>query len=177
MTERLERGLIQIYTGAGKGKTTAALGLALRAAGHGLTVYIIQFMKGWPNYGELVSVDWLPTVTLKQFGGPDFVDPDNPRPEDKRMAQEALDHAREIIVAEEQDIVVLDEINVALDFGLILLDDVLSLLDAKPDHVELVLTGRKAHPELVMRADLVTEMLAIKHPYNSDIPARKGIEF
>jgi len=177
MTEHLERGLIQIYTGPGKGKTTAALGLALRAAGHGLGVYIVQFMKGWPNYGELVSVDWLPTVTLKQFGGPHFVDPSNPKPEDKRMAQDALDHALEIVGAGDHDIVVLDEVNVALDFGLIELQDVLAVLDAKPEHVELILTGRNAHPELVIRAHLVTEMLAIKHPYNADVPARKGIEF
>ena len=93
----LERGLIQVYSGLGKGETTAALGLALRAAGQGLKVYIIQFMKGWPDYGELVSVRKLPNITLRQFGRPEFVDKDNPHPEDIRQAHDALDHARQII--------------------------------------------------------------------------------
>jgi len=173
----LERGLIQVYTGLGKGKTTAALGLALRAAGHGLKVYIVQFMKGWPDYGELVSVEKLPNITLHQFGRPEFVDKDNPDPEDIRQAHQALDHARQIITAGKHDIVILDEINVALDFGLISLAEVLGLLDAKPGKIELVLTGRHAHPDVVKRADLVTEMLDIKHPYAEGIRGRRGIEY
>lgn len=173
----LKQGLIQVYTGSGKGKTTAALGLALRAAGHDLQVYIVQFMKGWPHYGELTSVQHLPNVTLRQFGRPDFVDRDNPDPEDIRLAHEALEHAGQIIAGGDYDVVILDEVNVALDYGLIGLDDLLSLLEAKPEHVELVLTGRGAHPEIVKRADLVTEMLAIKHPYDAGVPGRKGIEY
>lgn len=173
----LERGLIQVYTGLGKGKTTAALGLALRAAGQGLKVYIIQFMKGWPDYGELVSVEKLPNITLRQFGRPEFVDKDSPDPEDVRQAHEALAHARQIITGGEHDIVVLDEINVALDFGLISLAEVLGLLDAKPEQVELVLTGRYAQAEVVKRADLVTEMLNIKHPYAEGVQGRRGIEY
>jgi cob(I)alamin adenosyltransferase len=173
----LEHGLIQVYTGLGKGKTTAALGLAFRAAGQGLTVYIVQFMKGWPDYGELVSVEKLPNITLRQFGRPEFVDKDNPDPEDIRRAHRALDHARQIIFGGQYDIVILDEINVALDFGLIGLAEVLSLLDAKPEQVELVLTGRYAHPEVVKRADLVTEMLDIKHPYTEGVMGRRGIEY
>ena len=173
----LERGLIQVYTGLGKGKTTAALGLALRAAGQGLKVYVIQFMKGWPDYGELASVEKLPNITLRQFGRPEFVDKDNPDPEDIRQAQEALDHARQIILGGQHDIVILDEINVALDFGLIGLPEVLGLLDGKPERVELVLTGRFAHPDVVKRADLVTEMLDIKHPYTERIRGRRGIEY
>ena len=174
---KLKRGLIQVYTGDGKGKTTAALGLALRAAGHGLQVYIIQFMKGWPHYGELVSLQHLPNVTLRQFGRPEFVDRENPDPEDIRMAREALEHARQIITGGDYDVVILDEVNVAVDYGLIGLDDLLALLEVKPDHVELVLTGRSAHPEIVKRADLVTEMLAIKHPYNAGVMGRRGIEY
>jgi len=173
----LKQGLIQVYTGSGKGKTTAALGLALRAAGHDLQVYIVQFMKGWPHYGELVSVQYLPSVTLRQFGRPDFVNREHPNPEDIRLAHEALEHAEQIVASGDYDLVILDEVNVALDYGLVGLDDLLSLLEAKPEHVELVLTGRGAHPEIVKRADLVTEMLAIKHPYDAGVPGRKGIEY
>ena len=173
----LERGLIQVYTGLGKGKTTAALGLALRAAGQGLKVYIVQFMKGWPNYGELVSLEKLPNITLRQFGRPEFIDKDNPDPEDIRQAHQALDHARQVILGGQHDIVILDEISVALDFELIGLAEVLGLLDVKPENVELVLTGRYAHPEVVKRADLVTEMLDIKHPYSERVKGRKGIEY
>ena len=173
----LDRGLIQVYTGLGKGKTTAALGLALRAAGQDLKVYIIQFMKGWPDYGELVSVEKLPNITLRQFGRPEFVDRDNPDPEDIRQAHAALEHARQIISSGQYDIVILDEINVALDFGLIGLAEVLDLLDAKPDKVELVLTGRYAHPDVAKRAVLVTEMLNIKHPYTEGVMGRRGIEY
>ena len=173
----LKRGLIQIYTGNGKGKTTAALGLALRASGHGLKVCIVQFMKGWPDYGELKGVKHLPGVTLHQFGRPDFVDKANPDPADIRMAHDALRYASEVVEGGECDILILDELNVALDWGLIALEEVLSLLDAKPPTMELVLTGRNAHPDIIRRADLVTEMLDIKHPYSEGIAARRGIEF
>ena len=173
----LEHGLIQVYTGSGKGKTTAALGLALRAAGHGFKVCIIQFMKGWPDYGELEGVKHLPGVKLRQFGRAEFVDKENPDPVDVRMAHDALRHAGEVMESGEYDILVLDEINVALDFGLIALEDVLRLLDAKPPTLELVLTGRGAHPELIRRADLVTEMLNIKHPFAEGVEARRGIEY
>ncbi len=173
----LARGLIQVYTGNGKGKTTAALGLALRASGHGLRVLIIQFMKGWPNYGELRAVKHLPGVELRQFGRAEFVDRNNPDPADVRMAQDALQAAAEAMARDECDILILDEVNVALDFGLITLDEVLRLLDAKPPTMELVLTGRSAHPELIRRADLVTEMLDIKHPFAEGVQARRGIEY
>jgi len=173
----LEKGLIQVYTGPGKGKTTAALGLALRAAGHGLKVHIVQFMKGWPHYGELVSVERLPNITIRQFGRPQFVDKESPDPEDFRLAREALAHARQVILSGECDVLILDEINVALNLGLIELSDVLSLLEEKPERVELVLTGRNAPLEIVRRADLVTEMLDIKHPYYEGIKGRQGIEF
>jgi cob(I)alamin adenosyltransferase len=172
-----ERGLIQIYTGHGKGKTTAALGQAMRAAGQGLKVYIIQFMKGWPYYGELDTVGHHPNITLKQFGRPDYVDKEKPEPQDVRMAEEALEHARDIVMSGRYDLVILDEINVALEWKLISLEDVLSLLDQKPEGVELILTGRYAHPEVIARADLVTEMHEIKHPYQKGIISRRGIEY
>ncbi len=173
----LERGLVQVYTGEGKGKTTAALGLALRAAGHGLRVEIIQFMKGWPGYGELASIDHLPTVTIRPFGRSGWVHPDHPEAEDCQRAAEALAHARHVLADKAADLVVLDEVNVALAYGLLELDEVLALLDARPDDVELILTGRGAHPDILERADLVTEMCKIKHPYDRGIQARKGIEF
>jgi cob(I)alamin adenosyltransferase len=173
----VETGLVQVYTGEGKGKTTAALGLALRAAGHGLRVEIVQFMKGWPGYGELAGVQWLPTVTIRRFGRDGWVHPDRPEPEDFKCAAEGLAYARERLTGGQVDILVLDEINVALDYGLLELEAVLALLDVRPPGVELVLTGRNAHPELIRRADLVTEMRKVKHPYDQGTGARQGIEF
>jgi len=174
---KLKQGLIEVYTGDGKGKTTAALGLALRAAGHDMRVYIVQFMKGWPHYGELVALQHQPNITLVQFGRPDFVDRDNPDPQDVRMAQDALQHSLDVLSSGQYDVVILDEINVALDYGLLSLDQALELLDARPAHVELVLTGRGAHPKVIERADLVTKMVEVKHPYQAGIIARKGIEY
>lgn len=173
----LKRGLVQVYTGEGKGKTTAALGLAMRAAGHGLRVYIVQFMKGWPNYGELKSVRRHPEITLRQFGRPEFVDPEKPDPADMEMAREALQEARRVIASGSYDLVILDEVNVALKYGLIELKQVLALIEEKPESVELVLTGRYAPPELIERADLVTEMREVKHPYKKGVKGRKGIEY
>jgi cob(I)alamin adenosyltransferase len=173
----LERGLIQVYTGEGKGKTTAALGLALRAAGHGLRVEIIQFMKGWPGYGELKGVDLLPGVAIHPFGREGWVHPNQPEPEDVARAAEALDFAREAMAGGQIDIVILDEINVALDYGLLSLQHVLRLLEGKPPAVELILTGRNADPEVIRRADLVSEMRKVKHPFDSGLTARQGIEY
>jgi cob(I)alamin adenosyltransferase len=169
--------LIQVYTGDGKGKTTAALGLALRASGQGLRVYIVQFMKGWPDYGELQALKHQPNVTLVQYGRAEFVDRQNPDPLDVRMAQDALERGLDVISGGQYDVVILDEINVALDYGLVSLDQVFGLCDAKPASVELVLTGRNAHPRIVQRADLVTEMLSIKHPFRQGIDGRRGIEY
>jgi cob(I)alamin adenosyltransferase len=175
--EGSKKGLIHVYTGLGKGKTTAALGQALRAAGQGLKVYIVQFMKGWPYYGELGTVDKPSNVTIKQFGRPDYVNKRNPDPVDIRLAEKALAHSRELIMGGEYDLVILDEINVALEWKLIQLPDVLQLLDEKPDDVELILTGRYAHPEVIARADLVTEMREIKHPYQKGLISRRGIDY
>ncbi len=170
-------GLIQVYTGDGKGKTTAALGLALRAAGHGLRTYIGQFMKG-VDYGELHAVARLaPLVTIEQYGQPSFIHAEQVTPEDIRLAREGLQKARAAMLSGEYDIVVLDEVCVALHFNLLPLDEVLALLEEKPGQVELLLTGRRAPQALIRRADLVTEMREVKHPYRQGVPARKGIEY
>lgn len=176
MLTRLEKGLVQVYTGNGKGKTSAAFGLALRAAGNGLKVYVVQFIKGGFDYGELYVVDKIPNVTLKAFGRGKFVMAKPPEREDVKLADEALQHARRIVGSGEYDVVILDEVDVALDLKLIGLKDVLELIRSKPEHVELVLTGRNAPKELVEAADLVTEMREIKHPFSKGFPARKGIE-
>jgi cob(I)alamin adenosyltransferase len=171
------RGMIQVYTGTGKGKTTAALGLAMRALGHGFKVYIIQFMKGNIRYGELETARQLsPNIVIKQMGRETFVDRDNPDKIDIELAQRAFQLAKEIVSEGAHGIVVLDEINVAVDYGLIPLDAVLELLDSKPHHVELILTGRYARQEVIERADLVTEMREVKHYYQEGIPSRKGID-
>jgi cob(I)alamin adenosyltransferase len=171
----LQKGMVHIYTGNGKGKTTAALGLALRAIGAKLHVYMIQFMKGNP-YSELQSSKQLKNFTIKQFGREEFVSKKNPAAIDIQYAQEGFKHAQDIINQGKHDIVILDEINVALDYQLISIPDVVQLISNKPNHVELVLTGRHAPPEIVKIADLVTEMLEIKHPYHQGILGRKGID-
>jgi len=174
---KLDEGLIQVYTGPGKGKTTAALGQALRAAGRGLKVYIIQFIKGGFDYGELYIIDRIPNVTLRAFGRGRFITGGKPAKEDVEQAVEALKLAKEVVKSGEYDVVILDEVNVALYYKLIPLEEVLKLMDEKPKHVELVLTGRKAPREVIEKADLVTEMVEIKHPYQKGKPPRLGIEY
>lgn len=173
----MKKGYVHVYTGQGKGKTTAALGLCMRAAGQGLSCYIIQFMKGDIAYGELKFAErLLPFITIRQMGRPSFVDRNNPDPIDVQMAQDALRHAEEVVISGQYDVVVLDEVNVAVDFGLIDVKKVLDLIRKKPDAVELVLTGRDAKPDVMAVADLVTEMLKIKHYFDSGVAARDGIE-
>jgi cob(I)alamin adenosyltransferase len=175
--KRFSQGMIQVYTGNGKGKTTAALGLACRAAGHGFATYIIQFMKGNIEYGELETVKKLaPYVTIKQMGRECFVRREKPDVEDIKLAHDAMELAQEVILGGKYDIVVLDEINVAVEFGLVPTQDVLALMDKRPAQVELILTGRYAAPEVIDRADLVTEMIEVKHYYHHGIESRAGIE-
>ncbi len=177
MMPKLEKGLVQVYTGNGKGKTSAAFGLALRAIGRGLKVYIIQFIKGGFDYGELYIIDKLPNLKLKAFGRGKFVTQKPPGKEDIKLAEEALQLAKGVVESREYDLVILDEINVALNLKLISLEKVLELVRSKPKHVELVLTGRYAPSEIIEAADLVTEMREVKHPYNKGFQARKGIEY
>lgn len=174
---RLKKGYIHIYTGNGKGKTTAALGLALRAAGSGLKTFITMFMKDFP-YGETKSIrhlsDW---IRLEQYGNDAFVFRKQlPGKKDIKAAQQALKKTREAMFSADYDIVILDEVCVAIHYALLKTQEVLFLLKAKPEPIELILTGRYCPPELIEEADLVTEMQEIKHYYRKGAVARKGIE-
>ena len=171
----LRRGCVQVYTGDGKGKTTAALGLALRASGHGMRTYIGQFMKG-QQYGELIALRDHPHITIEQYGGARCIHREQVTPKHIAQAHRGLERAREAMLSGDYDIVVLDEVNVAIWFGLLAVEEVLALLDERPEHVEMILTGRRAPPELIERADLVTEMREVKHYYQRNVAARKGIE-
>lgn len=174
---QLEQGLVQVYTGNGKGKTTASLGLALRAAGHGFRVFVMQFMKGSTVYGELEAARRLaPELTIEQVGRDVFVSRSNPDPADVRMAREAFARARQLVESGDYDLVVLDELNCAVDFGLVPLEGVKEMIQSKAPRTELIMTGRGAHPDIMELADLVTEMREIKHYYNSGQHARSGIE-
>lgn len=173
----MKRGLVQVYTGKGKGKTTAALGLALRACGHGWKVLMICFMKGDTNYGEVLISDKIPSFKLIQSGLSTFVKKGEPSEEDLRLAREGFQMAEKALEEKQYDMVILDEINVAVDYGLIPMKEVLDLMNKKSNDVELILTGRYAHPEIVKNADLVSEILEIKHHYKKGIDAREGIEY
>ena len=173
----LGQGYIQVYTGNGKGKTTAALGLAVRAAGHGLHTVIVQFMKGWIDYGELQGARMLaPYVEIHQAGRDTFVNRKNPDPEDVRLAQDGWRLAKRILLDGKADILVLDEINCAMDFGLIPCEEVVDVLRNKPAGMEVVLTGRGAPAAVIEIADLVTEMKEVKHYYAKGVDARVGVE-
>lgn len=170
-----EKGYIHVYTGNGKGKTTAAFGLALRAVCAGKKVYIGQFIKGM-KYSELDAPKYLTNLVIEQYGRNCFIK-NAPTEEDIRLAKEGLRRIREVLTSGEYDVVVMDEINVALYYGLFSVDEVLDLLKSKSEHVEVILTGRYAPQELVEIADLVTEMREVKHYYQKGVLARKGIEY
>ncbi len=170
-------GLVQVFTGNGKGKTSAALGSILRALGHGLKVCIIFFMKGKYPYGEFRTLSKLPNVDVASFGLRCFTDPAYLKPEEIEQAKLALAAAREAMLSGKYDLVILDEVNVAVDHKLLALDEVIRLVKDKPEKVELILTGRYADARLIEMADLVTEMVKLKHPYDKGIKARKGIEY
>lgn len=172
---KLARGYVHIYTGNGKGKTTAALGLALRAAGRGFRTYIAQFMKG-QTYGELTSVQRVPEITIEQFGKDTFLHVDKATEADKQMAQNGLQAARRAMLSGNYEIIVLDEINVAIYFKLIPVSSVVEFVQSKPEEIELILTGRYAPEPLIEVADLVTEMVDVKHYYDRGVSARDGIE-
>ena len=169
-------GLIQVYTGDGKGKTTAALGLALRAAGRNMKVLIVQFMKKW-DYGELHSVKLIPNITLKTFGTKEFVFKGKAKKIDYEEAEKAFSFGIEGMQSGNYDLVIFDELNMALYYELLDLKEIIEKIKGKPHNVEVVITGRRAPKEIIEIADLVTEMREVKHPYQKGMEARKGIEF
>jgi len=169
------KGYIQVYTGNGKGKTTAALGLALRAAGAGLKVFFAQFMKGIKS-SEVHALEKLSdNITFRQYGSGCFIS-GTPEEEDIRASQYGLKEAREAMLSGRYHIIVLDEANVAVRYSLLTTEDLLDLIGLKPDDVELVITGRDADPAIIEAADLVTEMKEVKHYYPKGVSARTGIE-
>ncbi len=173
-------GIVIVYTGNGKGKTTASLGVALRAIGHGLRVCMVQFIKGEWHYGELNSIkklepDFELIVAGKGFIG--IIDDDHAFEEHVRAAKTALDIVEQKISLDTFDIIILDEINYALHLGVLQLADVMKILQNRPKHLSLILTGNHACEEIITLADLVTEMKEIKHPYKKGIKAKRGIDF
>lgn len=173
---REQLGLVHVYTGNGKGKTTAALGLALRAMGNGLNVAMVQFMKCDQYYGEYQISKDLPRLTLLPMGRDCLIHEDKVSQADIDAAEAALAKSRELLGSGQYDLVILDEVNVSIKFGLVKVEDVVRMLKERPPRVEVVLTGRYAPPEIVELADLVTEMRCLKHPYTKGVPARAGIE-
>jgi cob(I)alamin adenosyltransferase len=165
---RSKQGTVQVLTGNGKGKTTAALGCGLRAAGHGLRVLMIQFMKG-RRYGELDAVKHVPGFDIIQFGRDSFVERGKPNPEDVELARKGFEKAREASRSGQYDMIILDEVNIAVDYGLVPLDEVLKFIAQKPPHV--------AHEKIKTAAQTVTEMVEVKHHHSSGVEAREGIEY
>jgi len=169
------KGYVHVYTGDGKGKTTAAFGLTLRAVGAGFKVYIAQFVKGM-KYGELDAVAKFPEqITLKQYGRDCFIHQE-PVQADIDAARAGYDEVRRIVASGEYQLVILDEANIATYYKLFTVEELIELIDSRAENVELVITGRKADPRIIEKADLVTEMREIKHYYRQGVEARKGIE-
>ncbi len=175
--ETFSKGYVQVYTGNGKGKTTAALGLTLRAVAHGMKVYIAQFLKG-QDYGELYVLRERMggLVAIEQFGTPRFVKTGQISDEDYELAKKGLERVKEALFREDYKIVIMEEANVAMYLGLLDKKEVLELMENKPEGKELILTGRYAPEEVIEAADLVTEMREVKHYYQKGVMARPGIE-
>ncbi len=171
------KGCVEVLTGDGKGKTTSALGTVLRSVGHGFKACIVVFMKGDYPYGEFETLSKIPNVTVATFGSRKFTNPEKVKPKERDQAEKALACGRKAMLSGNYDIVVLDEVNVAVAWKLIKLEDVIQLIQDKPPYVELILTGRYADPEIIKLADLVTECLKVKHPFDEGILSRKGIEY
>ena len=169
------KGYVHVYTGNGKGKTTAAIGLAIRAAGAGMRVFIAQFVKGM-HYSELDALDrYADRITLKQYGRECFIEKE-PEEEDIQAARQGLEEVKGILASGDYQMVILDEANIATHYNLFSPDELIEVVRSKPEAVELVITGRNADPKVVALADLVTEMKEIKHYYNRGVQARAGIE-
>lgn len=173
-----KRGIVMVNTGDGKGKSTAAFGLALRAVGHDKKVMIVQFMKGNDQYGEVQAVrKYLPMIRLEQTGTENFVDKYNPEEIDVEEAQRGVALGLEAVKSGDYDLVILDEINVAMDFDLVSVEKVLALIESKAEKTDLLLTGRYAPQSIREVADMVTEMGEIKHHFYAGFPAKPGIEY
>lgn len=177
-----EHGYIQVYTGNGKGKTTASLGLTMRALGRGWNVLIVMFTKGGDDYGELYSFTDLSSILtnklkIVQAGVDRIVYAKNVDQEDIKTVKKGWEIAKEAIQSQQYKLIILDEANIAIDLGLIDLDEMIDVLENKPGNVEIVLTGRNARPEIIEIAHLVSEIRPIKHYWDKGIKARKGIEF
>ncbi|RKY85502.1 cob(I)yrinic acid a,c-diamide adenosyltransferase [candidate division KSB1 bacterium] len=174
-----KKGFIIVYTGNGKGKTSAAIGSAVRAAGHNFKVFIMQFIKGNWIYGEEKIFKSISGIEIKRkgLGFVGIFGDEIPKEKHKKIAEEGFREAKDAIFSGNYDLVVLDEINVAIDLGLINLEDVLKLIEEKPENLHIILTGRKAPVEIVKKADIVSEIVDIKHPYEKGIEAVKGIDF
>lgn len=177
-----ERGYIQIYTGNGKGKTTASLGLAMRALGRNWKVLLIMFTKGGDNYGELksfrnLSPEIKEKLTIEQAGLDRIVYANNKSDDDEKEIKKGWDTAKKAILNDEYQLIILDEINIAIDLKILDVDEVVEILKKKPKTMEIVLTGRNAHPKVVELAHLVSEIKPVKHYWDTGIVARKGIEF
>lgn len=175
--ERVSPGQVIVFTGNGKGKTSAALGVAVRASGHGLRVYFAFFMKGDFPYGEQPALAHLPNVTVGRFGFVEFCDPHHVKPEEREEAHRALEAARQAMLSGQYDVVVLDEVNVAASWGLVPVEAVVDVVRSKPPAVDLILTGRYADDRVLALADTVTEMVEVKHPYRQGVLSRKGIDY
>lgn len=173
----MKKSCIQIYTGNGKGKTTAALGLAIRALGVGLNVAIIHFMKFDLEKGERKLTQLFSNLTIESFGTNKFVDKNNPDEESCEAARAAIGFAKKLLLTNEYDLLIMDELNVAVDFGLLKWKDVENFLKERPSGLEIIITGRNAPKKLLEIADLVTEMKEVKHYYKNGVKAREGIEY
>jgi cob(I)alamin adenosyltransferase len=170
-------GRVHVITGPGKGKTTAAFGLAMRAAGHGLKVSVVQFMKTGETTGEVVAAEQLKNVRVAQFGTGQFVGAGSVSENDRKSAAKAVDYARKQATSGKCDLLVLDEVNVAVFFGLVTVKEIIDILEERTDGVEAVLTGRNAPEEFIQYADYVSYIDTVKHPYDEGASARKGIEW
>lgn len=178
-TVEQERGYIIVLTGNGKGKTTSAMGMAMRAMGHGTKVIMLQFLKGTWRYGELETAKRLaPDFSIHPLGsGFVHVDPENPDPADIETARKAWEICKEALFSGKYGMIIFDEINNAIAYGLLPVDEVLEALKKRPQNLHVVLTGRDAHPRLLEMADLVTEVTEVRHPYRKGAAVRKGIEY
>ncbi len=174
---KFSRGLVFVFTGNGKGKTTAALGQALRAVGHGLKVLVIQFMKG-KKYGEIIAAEkYLPGITVCLCGLDSFVMRENPAPVDVELARQGVNIAGKALSSGEYDMVILDEINVVLDFKLVPVGEVVEMIKGRAPNIDVILTGRYAPPEIIELADTVSEINEVKHHYAAGVKERAGIEY